>query len=297
MELENKQNKPEKKGKSFKVLKFVLFCVAVVLIFAIALIVVNVFQNKCFETSYYYVKTEKAMDNIRIIELSDLHNAQYGENNIDLINKIDSLNPDLIFYCGDMMNCGDSDYSKLFDLSDKLSEIAPIYACFGNNEYQHYLSIDKEFKEKIAEHNVTLLSNETLDIRVKNTKIQLVAVSEGVKQYDTPTNNAKKLVESLEPTDSMRICLTHYPELFLDKLLDKDMNLAFTGHAHGGLIRIPYIGGLYSEGEGLLPKLTEGIQTAKDGTRVVISRGLGNSGHFMRINNKPELVVVDLNWY
>ena len=109
--------------------------------------------------------------------------------------------------------------------------------------------------------------------------------------------NSKKFVESLEPTNNCRICLTHYPELFKEKLLDKGIDIAFTGHAHGGIIRLPFIGGIYSRGEGFLPDLTEGVVTATDGTKVVISRGLGDSCIIPRINNRPELVVVDICWY
>ena len=195
------------------------------------------------------------------------------------------------------MNYKNSDYSVLFDLSDKLSEIAPIYACYGNNEIDQYLFEDKQFTENLEKHNVELLSNEAIDVSVKNSVVQLIAVSDALKQYDIKTNNSKKFVESLEPTNNCRICLTHYPELFKQKLLDKGIDIAFTGHAHGGLIRIPFIGGIYSTGEGFLPDLTDGVVKMSDGTQVVISRGLGDSRKIPRINNQPELVVVDICWY
>ncbi|MBO7520279.1 MAG: metallophosphoesterase family protein, partial [Clostridia bacterium] len=210
---------------------------------------------------------------------------------------IENLGPDLIFYAGDMMNYKNSDYSVLFNLSDKLSRIAPIYACYGNNEIDQYLFEDKQFADKLKSHNVNLLSNESADVKVKNTVIQLIAVSDDLKQYDIKTNNSKRFVEALDSTNNCRICLTHYPELFKEKLLDKGIDIAFTGHAHGGLIRLPFIGGVYSTGEGFLPDLTEGVITATDGAKVVISRGLGDSRKIPRINNQPELVVVDICWY
>lgn len=288
----------EKTGKR-KHKKLIIFLVIVVLLIAalIVLFDVNIMINRHFCVSFYQIRSDKVMDNIRIVELADLHNAQYGEDNADLVQRIRDLNPDLIFYAGDMMNYKDSDYSVLFGLSDKLSEIAPVYACFGNNEIDQYLFEDKQFVSKLEAHNVNLLSNESLDVKVKNTVIQLIAVSDDVKQYDIETNNSKKFVESLEDTANCRICLTHYPELFKEKLLGKGIDVAFTGHAHGGLVRIPFIGGLYSTGEGFLPDLTEGVVTLEDGTKLVISRGLGTSGIWPRINNQPELVVVDICWY
>ena len=281
-----------------RILLTILVILLVVAILAAATFAVNVYYiNKNFTVSFYQINSDKVSDNIRIVELADLHNSEYGEQNSKLISRIKSLNPDLIFYAGDMINEGGSDYSVLFDLSDKLSEIAPIYACYGNHELDQYLFHDKKFTEKLEEHHVNLLSNEATDVNVKNTALQLIAVSDNVKQFDVETNNAKKFLEALEPTDNFRICLTHYPELFHEKLLDRGIDAAFTGHAHGGHIRLPYIGGLFSYGEGLFPKFTAGVVTAKDGAQVVVSRGLGNHNKIPRINNQPELVVVDICWY
>ena len=288
------ERKGKRKSKAGKIVLFVALFLVVALVSTVG---VNILINRNFTVSFYQIRSDKVSDNIRIVELSDLHNKEYGKDNKKLADKIKNLSPDLIVYAGDMMNYKNSDYSVLFNLSDKLSEIAPIYACYGNNELDQYLFEDKQFTEELKKHNVNLLSNEATDVKVKNTVVQFIAVSDDLKQYDVKTNNSKKFVESLEPTNNCRICLTHYPELFKEKLLDKGIDIAFTGHAHGGLIRLPFIGGIYSTGEGFLPDLTEGVVTAKDGAKVVISRGLGDSRKIPRINNQPELVVVDICWY
>ncbi len=277
--------------------KFLLIVLSVLVVFSSSTIGVNYYINKNFTTTFYQINSDKVTDNIRIVELSDLHNSQFGEKNSKLISKIKSLKPDLIFYAGDMINEDESDYSVLFDLSDNLSKIAPIYACYGNHELDRYLFKDKKFTEKLEAHNVNLLSNEATDVTVKSSVIQLIAISDNVKQFDIKTNNAKKFINSLKPTSNCRICLTHYPELFNEKLLNKGIDIAFTGHVHGGHIRLPYIGGLYSNGEGFLPNFTEGVVKTKDNTKVVVSRGLGNHNPIPRINNQPELVVVDICWY
>lgn len=298
-----KENKAPKKKHRF--LKWLLTIIAILLAAVIAVLGVNYFINQNFTTSFYQITSDKVSNNIRIVELSDLHNSEYGKSNSKLIEKIEALQPDIIVYAGDMMNEQDSDYSVMFDLSDKLSEIAPIYACYGNNELDQQLFYDNTFKNQLKEHNVTLLSNEAKDVEIGSSTVQLVAISDNVQQFDVKTNNAKKFINSIEPTDNCRICLTHYPELFNKKLLNKHIDVAFTGHAHGGQIRLPYIGGLYSTGEGFLPKFTSGVVEADDGTKVVVSRGLGNSSEatgikgleIPRINNQPELVVVDICWY
>ena len=296
----------KKAPKKHKKLKKAILAVVLILIAAFVLTLVgNIVVNRNFEVSFYQITSEKVSDNIRIIELSDLHNSEYGKNNSKLIAKIKSLHPDLIVYAGDMMNEQDNNYSVMFDLSDKLSEIAPIYACYGNNELDQQLFFDKTFKDQLKEHHINLLSNEAKDVEVKNSVLQLVAISDNVDQFDVETNNAKKFINSIEPTDNCRICLTHYPELFNEKLLNKNIDIAFTGHAHGGHVRLPYVGGLFSPGEGFLPKFTAGVVEAEDGTQVVVSRGLGNSSEatgikgveIPRINNQPELVVVDICWY
>ena len=288
------QNPKKVKPLWRKIVEVLALILAVVLVLLVG---VNIFLNKNFTVSFYQVRSDKVSDNIRVVELADLHNAQYGKENAKLVAKIKALKPDLIFYAGDMMNYKNSDYSVLFTLSDQLADVAPIYACLGNNELDQYLFEDKSFVKKLEEHKVNVLSNEAREVKVGNTTIELIAVTEGVEQYDVETNNAKKFVESLKPTANCRICLTHYPELFLSKLLNKNIDIAFTGHAHGGHIRLPKIGGLYSNGEGFLPKLTEGVETMTDDTQVVISRGLGNHNLIPRINNQPELVVVDICWY
>ena len=270
---------------------------ALVIIALIATLCFNLVKNRSFTVTFYQIRSDKVSDNIRIAVLADLHNNEFGEDNCVLVDKIKSLHPDLIVYAGDMMNYKNSDYSVLFDLSDKLCMIAPIYACYGNNELDQYLFKDRDFTRQFKLHNVTLLSNEARDVVVGRTTLQFIAISENTQNFDVSTNNSKPFIENLPPTNDCRICLVHYPEMFLEKLLNRGIDVAFCGHAHGGLVRLPRIGGLYSNGEGFLPTLTSGVNTMEDGAQVVISRGLGTSGICPRINNQPELVIVDLCWY
>ena len=298
MSKEIKKDDASKSGRKSGKLKVLLTILIVLVVLIGAILVGNHFYNQSFGVTFYQITSDKVSDNIRIVELADLHNNEFGENNSELVAKIEALHPDLIFYAGDMMNKGaENDYSVLFDLSDKLSEIAPIYACYGNNELDQQLFIDKDFKKQLISHHVNLISNEEKTVTVGITSIQLIAVSDNVDQFDVETNNSKKFVESLKPTNNYRICLTHYPELFKEKLLNRNIDLAFCGHTHGGLIRLPFIGGLYTTGEGFLPDFTEGVVKLEDDTQVVISRGLGNNHRVPRIFNQPELVVVDVCWY
>ena len=298
MKIKTKQTDASQSRRVSRKGKVLLTVLIVLLILIGAILGGNYFYNQNFGVTFYQITTDKVSNNIRIVELADLHNSEFGENNSKLVSKIDALAPDLIFYAGDMMNKGEkNDYSVLFNLSDQLAEIAPVYACYGNNELDQQLFIDKTFKEQLISHNVNLISNEAQNVTVGNTTIQLIAVSDNVDQFDVETNNAKKFLESLEPTSNYRICLTHYPELFKEKLQNRGIDLAFCGHTHGGLVRLPFIGGLYTSGEGFMPDLTDGVVTMDDDTKVVISRGLGNNHLVPRTFNQPELVVVDVCWY
>ncbi len=290
-----KHRKPD--DHKYFLLKLIAVLCAAAAAAVILIVGVNIAVNRNFTVSFYPIRCDKVTDNIRIVELADLHNNEFGPNNSKLVSKIRLLKPDMIVYAGDMMTYKNDDYSVLFNLSDQLSEIAPIYACYGNNELDQQLFRDKHFATQLGDHNVKLLSNESMDVEVGHTTVQLIAISDDTKQFDIETNNAKKFLQRLKPTSNCRICLTHYPELFKEKLLNRDIDVALTGHAHGGLIRLPKIGGLYSTGEGFLPKFTAGVIEVEDGTQVVVSRGLGDSGFIPRINNQPELVVVDISWY
>lgn len=292
-----KEEKAKMPKKKHRFLKAIPAMIAIIIVAGALDVGGSMIANRNFTTSFYQIASDKVSDNIRIVELADLHNNEFGKNNSKLVEKIRLLKPDIIVYAGDMINEEDGDYSTLFNLSDKLCIIAPVYACYGNNEMVRQLFYDSGFADKLKEHNVCLLSNEKADVMVKHTVVEFVAISDNPQQFDISTNNSKKFIEGLEATDNCRICLTHYPELFNDKLLNRDIDIAFTGHAHGGLIRIPHFGGLYSTGEGFMPNFTEGVVETQDATQVVVSRGLGNSGVIPRINNQPELVVVDICWY
>ena len=96
--------------------------------------------------------------------------------------------------------------------------------------------------------------------------------------------------------EEFKLFLCHYPDVFKEAMEDYPVDLALCGHAHGGLIKLPGIGALYSNEQGFFPKLTQGCLQL-DGSTVVISRGLGNSSKVPRFNNRPELVVVDVDCY
>lgn len=147
--------------------------------------------------------------------------------------------------------------------------------------------------EDIEATGVNVLNDRWEEIEINGNTIKIGGLTEAPMHYE---KYGKGFFENFEKEDGFKLLLTHYPEYFLGELENADIDVAMCGHAHGGQMRIPGVGGLYTKDQGWFPKLTEGVQQI-NGISVVISRGLGDSSEIPRINNPAELVIVDLNWY
>lgn len=247
------------------------------------------------KVSFYSVRTDKVDSNVRIVQLSDLHGATFGKDNERLVVRVASLAPDVIAITGDMHTQGQDDYPLVVSLVEKLAAIAPTYFSFGNHEYVDFLfAKDLGVWKMLAEAGATVLNctDATLDVRGNTLAIGGICVGNATFE----NNEVRAFLEKFSEREAFTLLLSHYPEIFQSRMNEYPVDLALAGHEHGGLIRVPVVGALYSEGQGLFPKLTEGKIT-RDAFTLVISRGLGTHGFIPRVNNEPEIVVVDLNWY
>ena len=216
-----------------------------------------------FVESYYKVQSDKLTSHLRIVQLSDLHLREFGENNCDLVARIRALKPDIIAITGDMND-------KKSDDTHVVTEALGV----------HFLADKYE--------TVTIGSNTLL----------IGGIAEAPVSYE---KYASGFLEDFAAQPGYKMLLVHYPEYYAEDtgaLIGKDIDMALCGHAHGGQVRLPFLGALYTPDQGFLPDLTEGVQTIS-GTKVIISRGLGDDvGQILpRINNPPELVIIDANWY
>lgn len=152
----------------------------------------------------------------------------------------------------------------------------------------------------LTKGGVTVLDDRTVSIKLKGQALSVL----GLNDYDVDQRQEmdmdmrRKLLREFQQTDEYKILLTHYPHLFAHyrkdyQYSDYNIDLIMAGHAHGGLIRLPFLKGLYAPGQGLFPRFTSGLYR-QNGVTAVVSRGLGNSGLPFRINNAPDVVVVDL---
>lgn len=258
----------------------------------------NVWVNQHFITTFYTLSTDKPVSDLRIVELSDLHLHEYGEHNAELVQKIKNLSPDLITVAGDMNIDDNTDYSVVLDLMKQLVEIAPVYYAPGNHEWAARYALGSDHIDTdIAATGVHWLSGSYEDVTINGNALRIGGFFEWPR--DTLEREISKQVAdamdgaSNDLSNRYTVLICHCPEVLDTSLQDYQFDLVLSGHAHGGQIRIGSHG-LYSTSQGFLPKYTSGVQLIGSST-VLISRGLGDSEPIPRINNQPELVVVDIN--
>lgn len=228
----------------------------------------------------------------KIAEIADLHNHEWGNK---LLDRLEQEQPDMIAITGDLVDSSHTDFNTAMNFIEQAKKIAPIYYVTGNREA--WLGNYPELERRLTAAGVHMMDDRSEWIEKNGAKINLIGVQDpDFVERDTFEGIQKAVVTSkLEPllkADAFNIVLCHRPELF-DGYVEAGADLVLTGHAHGGQVRIPFVGGLVAPNQGFLPDYTEGVYH-KNGTDMVVSRGLGNSIIPVRINNMPELVIVTL---
>ncbi|MCM1134502.1 MAG: metallophosphoesterase [Clostridium sp.] len=263
------------------------------LVLILALCTANKLGNERFESSVYQVQSERVQSNFRIALLSDLHNREFGAGNYELVEAIRQSGPDMILFAGDMVNQDDTDIHVVLELCENLKRIAPIYYTLGNHEgVLMYASGDKNvaLDVELMKIGVPMLYVGCEDIVIRGNPVTL-----GV--FPCEAEEADRLdmeeVKKFEESNGFRIVVSHFPSIFYEKLFDVDAELAAAGHYHGGQIRLPFLGGLYHVDDGFFPRYSGGKYELEKAT-LVVSRGLGGHTGIPRVNNRPELVLIDV---
>ena len=268
------------------------------LIIIVLIIIYLYFENNAIQITNIDVKDPiipNSFNDFKIVHISDLHNKEFGKNQQNIIAKIKEINPDIIVITGDIIDSYDTNVQISADFINGISKIAPVYYVTGNHESRildDYVSL----KTQMQTAGIHVLENEFITISNGNDKINIIGMNDpsfdflkltGSTDEEIVATNLNGLTEDLK---GYNILLSHRPEL-IDIYASFNINLVFSGHAHGGQIRIPFIGGIIAPNQGLFPKYTSGLYEVKN-TKMVVSRGLGNSAFPIRINNRPEIVVV-----
>jgi hypothetical protein len=236
-------------------------------------------------------KLPDAFAGLRIALVSDMQSAQFGEDNETLLAAVAALEPDLIAITGDLVDRYHTDLTMVEPLCTGLAAIAPTYYVTGNHEWALGTAAVRELKQTISDCGVTVLSNQYLTLEREGESIVLAGIDDPNGYADQKTLAQLMTEIRGDLGDPYVVLLAHRNdgELYAECGVD----LTLCGHAHGGIIRLPFTDGLLSTDRTLFPTWTSGLYQLERG-QMVVSRGLGNSGSTVRLFNRPHLPVVIL---
>ena len=284
-------------------MKIVLICGLIVIMAALFFY----WQNNAITTTthnYENPKIPTAFEGFKIVQVSDLHNKNFQG---ALAEKIIEAKPDIVVITGDMIDSRKTSIPDALALIEDIKSVAPIYYVSGNHEQRS--PVFEALKLALLQQGVQLVDGQYVRLEHEGDAIGLLGIADPLSrfsEYDANFENDSdyvlKTVHAIFQSNAVQtdfnILLSHRPELG-NAYAQSNVDLVFTGHAHGGQVRVPLLGGIVAPNQGFFPKWTEGIHhfTGADDntTSVVVSRGLGNSIVPIRIFNRPELVVVTLS--
>lgn len=258
------------------------------------------YQNNAVELSVYEFEHEtipESFDGYTIAQVSDLHNKEYSGR---LTALLEDQDPDIIVVTGDVIDRNRTDIPVAVQAMEEMLEIAPVYFVTGNHELAS--GVYPELQEEMARIGVIDLDNSYERLEIDGQQIGLIGIEDplfllldDILEVGSEDLLIQQRIEQLmeESGTDFNLLLSHRAEL-MSVYAGAGVDLALTGHAHGGQIRIPFINGLFAPSQGFLPEYTSGLYR-EDDTQMIVSRGLGNSIFPLRINNRPELVIIRLH--
>ena len=276
-----------------------------ILAFAIVItIAATIFSNVCIKISEYNIDLAELSGSARVVVISDLHGKEYGKDNKRLLAKIREQNPDAIFVVGDMLHDGDAknSFSKTSKLLINLLDIAPVYFSYGNQEKEYSGNSIDTFVNTIKENGVIVLDDSFVDCEINGQKIRIGgtmghAFPFGRTMEEFESSDEYIFLKDMEKTDAPTIVLAHMPDTFIFNGAHtywSNIDLVVSGHTHGGVIRLPFAGGLYSPMQGLFPEYDYGFYMLGEKMRIVITSGLSGYKLVPRFLNLPEICVLNL---
>ena len=283
-----------------------IFCLA--LIFALVLYLIS--DQYVITTSEYTIKSDKITNGFKIAVISDLHNMDFGGSNKAVLDKISEGKPDIIAVVGDIIDESDTDITPALNVMNNLPSIAPTYYVVGNHD--RLCPLYESFKQSIMASGVsylrtidygeTFISRAERKIIINGDRVALL----GLHNYSTGEAEDKhytRIMRDFCRKKCFKILLCHYPEYTIwffeqDKYYKYNFDLMLSGHTHGGVINIPFIGGIIAPNQGLFPEYCKGLYYIDKGNEnpynMIITGGLGEDRRFMRVNNFPEITFVNV---
>lgn len=255
------------------------------------------FENITLQVTNYDISDSKIpeeFNNYKIIQISDFHNNTLTKLSSDLLKEIKEQEPNIIVITGDLIDSRKTDTNVAINFLKDIKDIAPIYYVTGNHESR--VKEYSQLKEQVKNLGINILDGKTIVLEQKDSIINLIGIDDPKFFSEAAVSDSeiiKTEINALEyDKNSYTILLSHRPEEF-NTYVSENIDLVFTGHAHGGQIRILFVGGVVAPNQGFFPKYTSGKYVEKN-TTMIVSRGIGNSIIPFRINNRPELIIVEL---
>lgn len=231
-----------------------------------------------------------------IVQLSDVHNCIYGPNNRRLFEQIKACKPDVILITGDMINKYKPVRGEIFDLLKALAGLCPCIYSLGNHELKERERYPKRFCDyvrKVQSYGIIVSDNEKHKLTINNTAFRFASYSSDLQQYKKQflKKELKRNVSEIPVADSdgITILLSHNPEL-TNLYLSTEYSVIFSGHLHGGIVRVPGWRGIISTRFVPFPKYDGGCYHLDESHVLIVSRGLGSHTIKFRLFNRPELV-------
>lgn len=254
--------------------------------------------NIALEVNEYEIVSDRipeAFAGFRIAQVSDLHNKDFGEGYGQLLTLLSEINPDIIVVTGDLIDSRQTDLDVALEFAWQAGKIARVYYVSGNHEAR--VPEYEDLKTGLVKAGVVILENQKVEITREGESITLMGIDDPSFQEDylfgDSESVARQAIENLQnESDGYTVLLSHRPELF-DLYVETEMDLVFSGHAHGGQFRLPFVGGLVAPNQGFFPKYDAGL-FSEGSTNMIVSRGVGNSIIPIRFNNRPEIIVATL---
>lgn len=280
--------------------------ILLVLLMLILLVVLEIIRElHCFKIRRYKIKVPELKNKkIKIMFLSDLHGKTYGENNKQLIEAMKKEEPDLILSGGDLLTRGDekSDSIAVSFLKEAV-KIAPLYVANGNHEEKMHLQAEKychryeKYIKSLEKEDLTIIENGAVNVEIKGFPIRILAMELPVKCYELFHRRElsnEEIEERIGRPDSSRyqILMAHNP-IYMEEYAKWGADLTLSGHLHGGVVRLPFIGGVVTPQVRLFPKYSGGMYVKGKHTGIV-SRGLGTHTVNIRLFNMAEIVMITL---
>ena len=273
---------------------FLIIAVTIMAISSFLYYEVYISYNKLTQTNYT-IKNEKIDNDINIVIISDLHDNNLGENNQKLIDKINSISPDIVLVVGDMLNEYSKDSNIVTNLMKQISQNYKVFYSLGNTEEDYIKLGTSDLLKELESSGITVLDNEYEDLKVGESTIRIGGMYDYA--FGEINEDTYNFLCDFQNTDSYKIMMSHRPDSFIfgDASEVWDIDLVVSGHTHGGQVRLPYLGGLYVGDQGWFPEYDKGLFDLNK-IKIVITSGIGSSKQKIpRFNNIPEVVNLKIS--